>query len=272
MVVISGISWAVVLGQVCGTIANLNKDEQAFRSIMDELNVMMTDRVMPLEMRRRLRSFFLSNKSAQRRARHMRILNSMSPGLKGEVVMELNRVWIQKVSILNSILLDARASDGLYLHAFVVDVSMGLQTAFHAQSETFGSIQALYILGRGVVCRSCRLHSAGAVWGVDFLLSTRELLEPFECLALTYVEVMSLPRGKFFELVEEHKDRCPGLARKVRWFCCWLGAQRAILQEARRRRKHNVRDTRHRAIREDADSDSSCGRMGRLREQHKFSI
>merc|ERR1719297_715034 len=37
MIVISGTSWAVVLGQVCSTLANMNSHEQAFRTAMDDL-------------------------------------------------------------------------------------------------------------------------------------------------------------------------------------------------------------------------------------------
>uniref|UniRef100_A0A7S2K5J3 Ion transport domain-containing protein n=1 Tax=Zooxanthella nutricula TaxID=1333877 RepID=A0A7S2K5J3_9DINO len=238
MLVISGISWAVVLGQVCGTIANLNKDEQAFRSTMDELNVMMSDRVMPPEMRRRLRSFFLSNKLAQRRARHMRVVEAMSPGLKGQVVMELNRVWIRKVSFLEVILQEAEVSDkGSYFYSFVVDVSVQLQARCFAQGEVFGSVQALCILSRGLVSKGGRLHSAGAVWGKDFVLSDIKLLEPSDSLALTYVEVLSINRDNFLHLVEVHNISCPGLKAKVRWFCCWLAFQRALIYESKRRRR-----------------------------------
>jgi len=238
MVILSGISWAIVLGQVCGILANFNADEQAFRSTMDELNLMMTDRVIPRAMQRRLRAFFLSNRLAQRRARHRRVIEGLSPGLKGEMLMELNRVWISKVSFLNSILEEAELSDqGSYFYSFVVDISMKMQNAFHAQSEVFGELQALYILLRGLVSRTAKLNSAGAVWGIDFVLSDLKLLENPDCLALTYVEAMTLHRADFFDLVETHKVTCPGLKRKVRRFCCWLAFQRALLKEAKKRKK-----------------------------------
>uniref|UniRef100_A0A7S2K4A9 Ion transport domain-containing protein n=1 Tax=Zooxanthella nutricula TaxID=1333877 RepID=A0A7S2K4A9_9DINO len=262
MLVISGISWAVVLGQVCGTIANLNPDEQAFRAVMDELNFMMSDRVMPPEMRRRLRSFFLSNKLAQRRARHMRVIDAMSPGLQGEVVMELNSVFVQKISLLKAILHESEVSNrGSYYYSFVVSVSMALRTAFHAQGEVFGTCQTLYFLSRGLVSKRKGLYSAGAVWGVDFLLSDLRLLEPFQSLALTYVEVMSLTREAFFELVESYTDRCPGLEQKVRWFCCWLAVQRGISLEAQRRRRLIARSKRIEELRNLSESDSKSGGM-----------
>merc|ERR1719188_1467587 len=54
MIVISGTSWAVVLGQVCGILASMNMDEQAYRATMDEMNIMMKFRGFPVEMRQRL--------------------------------------------------------------------------------------------------------------------------------------------------------------------------------------------------------------------------
>jgi len=238
MILVSGISWAVVLGQVCGTIANLNKDEQVFRSTMDELNLMMIDRVMPTKLRMRLRSFFLSNKLAQSRARHMQVLDAMSPGLQREVTMQINRRWIQHVSFLEAVLREAEMKGHRSrVHAFIVGISMGLQTTCHAQDDVFEAAQSLCILVRGLVSRNQQLHSAGAVWGVDFVLSNLGLLEPFQCWALTYVEVMTLQRERFFQLVEEHDNTCPGLKRKVRWFVCWLATQRAVLREAKHRRR-----------------------------------
>lgn len=271
MIVVSGVSWAVVLGEVCGIISQMRPDESAFRSTMDELNHMMQDRMVPRDMRRRLRSFFLSKKVADRRERQVQIIDSMSAGLQGQLVMWLNRMWISKVSFLNQILHDAdRTDSGAFFYAFVVDVSMAMDTAIHAQSEVFGVVQTLYILNRGIVARSSpiradspgvphigmgvsNIHSAGAVWGVDFVLSDMGLLEPPESLALTYVEAMMLKRHSFFELVEKHREGCPELKRKVRRFCCWLAFQRALLLEAKKRR---YRLAKQKCARHEAELDA----------------
>merc|ERR1740121_2367722 len=237
MIVVSGISWAVVLGQVCGIVANLDSDEQVFRSTMDELNNMMRDRHMPGPIRHRLRSFFLSNKTAQRRTRHQRILNSVSPGLQGEVVMELNRHWIMKVSFLAGIFQEAKESTGDSQFFFMVDISQKMQNQVHAQSEIFGKPQVLYILVRGLASRYTRLYRSGSVWGTDFVLVDTKLAEPAESFALTYLELTVLLREDFLDVVERHKAACPEMTRRVRRFCVWLAFQRAVIAEARRRVK-----------------------------------
>jgi len=170
--------------------------------------------------------------------------------------MALNRRWITKVSFLDNMWQTSiRRSDGSgsFFYAFVVDVSRSLLTSLYAQSEVFGMPQALYILSRGLVSRRRAkdptrtrksnglgdihvVQTAGAVWGVDFVLVDLHLLEPAVSLALTYVEVMLLKRQTFVDLVERHHKFCPSLKDEVRRFCCWLALQRAVLHEAKRRR------------------------------------
>jgi len=252
IVIVSGVLWTLVLGEACATISAMKPDEVAFRSTMDDLNRMMQDRLVPLQMKLRLRTFFLARKTAQRRQRQMQIIDGMSPGLAGEVVMELNRVWITKVRFLDNILkssLSESHSCGSFFYAFIVDVSRSMLTAIHAQSEVFGQPHALYILRRGLVWRRqdstktkiylADLHvvnTVGGVWGVDFVLVDLHLLEPAESLALTFVEAMMLKRDTFLSLVERHDIYCTSLKAQVRRFCAWLAFQRAILRKAKCRR------------------------------------
>ncbi len=44
MIIVSGISWSIILGEVPGVIAHMDPDEPAFRDTMDELSQMMHER------------------------------------------------------------------------------------------------------------------------------------------------------------------------------------------------------------------------------------
>merc|ERR1719343_1441441 len=122
----------------------------------------MSDRGFPLVMRQRLRTFFLSNKTAQRRERQKEILDCMSPGLRGEVVMRFNECWMNKVSLLSHIERDLNNANLSKLYtAFIVDVSEALQFEAYAQTERFGIRSNLYIVGRGLVSRPPRLYRQG---------------------------------------------------------------------------------------------------------------
>eukprot|EP00405_Crypthecodinium_cohnii_P011726 CAMPEP_0206427390 /NCGR_PEP_ID=MMETSP0324_2-20121206/5005_1 /ASSEMBLY_ACC=CAM_ASM_000836 /TAXON_ID=2866 /ORGANISM="Crypthecodinium cohnii, Strain Seligo" /LENGTH=464 /DNA_ID=CAMNT_0053892647 /DNA_START=27 /DNA_END=1421 /DNA_ORIENTATION=- len=234
MILVAGVSWVVLLGQVCGVISHLNMEEQEFRTMMDDLNNMMADRLIARSMRLRLRDFFLSNKTARRRQRQRGLIEAMSPGLRGEVVLEGNKRWITKVSLLNNIMNDAQhIRDSGPFTNFVVEVSLNLTQLVHAQGEVFGRPHELYILVRGLCTQGPRIHRSGSVWGLDFLLADRWLLEPSSCLAMTYVELMTLRRKIFFELATKHGAESPELRQKI--ICCWMAFQKAILAEARRR-------------------------------------
>merc|ERR1719336_2206489 len=154
----------------------MDSNEKAYRGIMDDLQLMMRDRKMDPGIQHRMRVFFTSNKMAQQRAQHRHILESLSPGLQGEVMMHLNREWIASVSILKPILKRARQSDGGPPRAFLADIAKVLNPAVFSQSECFGAPHVLYILNCGLVSREWRLYHSGAVWGVDFVLADPELV------------------------------------------------------------------------------------------------
>eukprot|EP00405_Crypthecodinium_cohnii_P035180 CAMPEP_0206528080 /NCGR_PEP_ID=MMETSP0325_2-20121206/1739_1 /ASSEMBLY_ACC=CAM_ASM_000347 /TAXON_ID=2866 /ORGANISM="Crypthecodinium cohnii, Strain Seligo" /LENGTH=527 /DNA_ID=CAMNT_0054023629 /DNA_START=719 /DNA_END=2302 /DNA_ORIENTATION=+ len=237
MIIVSGISWAVVLGQVSGIVSNLGSEEQEFRSRMDELNSMMEDRVMDPTMRQRLRTFFLSNRSARRRNRQRQIISEMSSGLQGEVVLELNRMWIAKVSMLNQMLEKASVDivSAPQYRSVIVEVAMKLQLVVHAQSEVFGEPYKLNILILGLVARQHRVYTSGSVWGIDFVLADSKYAEPCESFALTYCELTTLKRKTFFDVIKKHATVLPKLQYEVRYHCRWLSFQRAILAEAKER-------------------------------------
>lgn len=237
MIFVSGITWALLIAQVCSIVGSMDAEEQNFRRVMDELNFMMQDRELPMLLRRRLRSFFLSNKSAARHARQKKILEAMSPALKGEVAMEMNRVWIGKISFLSHFLekAESRENDGC-LMAFVVNVAECLEVQVHAQAEYFGRPQVLYILNRGLAAHMGRVLRSGTVWGHDFVMADIRLLEPCNSFALTYLEVTHLERNEFMRVVERHHYMSPEIAWSVRRYCVRVAVQRAILAEARARR------------------------------------
>jgi len=204
---------------------------------MDEMNIMMKFRGFPTEMRQRLRGFVASSKTAQRQKRHREILCSLSPGLRGEVALQINRVWLEKVSFLKPFM----HSQGI--PAVIVEICLVMQFEMYAQSETLGHPQVLYIMHRGLVSHRGRLRRQGSVWGIDFVLSDLNLIEPTESFCLTYTEVATLQRGAFLGLLVTHQQECPEIAKHVRWYICWMAFQRALLVEAHHRARGTKRAT-----------------------------
>lgn len=245
MLIVAGISWAVILGEVCGIVSGMHPEEHAFRQTMDQLSYLVHDRILTPELQRRLRSFFLSKKVAQRRERQVALLNAMSPGLQGEVVMQTHQVWIKKVPIFRS-LAQGRGFNGSFYFSFLVEVAMGMRVAAYAESETFGSRHVMYILTQGyartkrikvmTLAVSNVMMFSGSAWGTDFMLADRHLQQPPDAHAETYVECMTLQRDNFLQIIEGYKESCPTLPQDLRRYTCWLALQRAIFKEARRRK------------------------------------
>jgi len=250
MIFVSGMSWAYVLGQVCGIVGSMGIMEQEFRKSMDDLNYMMQDRELPQEMRRRLRSFFLSTKDMTRHTQQQLLLQKMSPALQGEVAMATSWIWLRKVPfmapLLDQVTMSMKSADER-TPAYIVDIAIALQNAIYAQSEIFGKPKILYILQKGLTSRRMRVLRSGAVWGEDFVLSRPELLYSVTCYALTYVEVSYLHRDTFFRIVNRYRRAYPELFKNIRKFIARMATQRGILLEARRRqlatgkRHHDMR-------------------------------
>jgi hypothetical protein len=236
MIFTAGISWAYVLGQVCGIVGSMGIMEQEFRKSMDDLNYMMQDRELPQPMRRRLRSFFLSTRDMSRHNQQQSLLQKMSPALQGEVAMATSWVWLRKVPFMAS-LLDkvAMKKADERTPCYVVDLAIALATDYYAQSEIFGKPKVLYILQKGLCQRRMRVLRSGSVWGEDFVLSNSKMIHESTCFALTYVEVSYIERGIFLHIVHKWRKTYPELQQNIRRFIARLTMHRGILLEARRR-------------------------------------
>jgi len=235
MIFASGISWALVLAQVTSIIGSMDSEEQCFRKMMDELNFFMEDRSLPGFMRRRLRSFLLSNKSVRRRSTQLQVLDKMTPVVKGEVCFEINKIWLRRVGFLWELVRMVEEQGRGRLRDFLVDITQSLRTEVHAQGEVFGKNPTLYIVTRGLAARVSRVLGQGSCWGFDsFLLSeaSNDLIEPRKSFALTYMELQVLEKANFNLMLEKHKVVAPSVRRILRRFTIWLAFQRAILKEA----------------------------------------
>lgn len=181
-----------------------------------------------------------------RRERHTTLLDAMSPGLQGQIIMEMNQVWIAKVPFLENVMTEACDSElGSFHYAFLTEVASNMESAIYAETEVFGARHILYILTTGKVLGRRLLpltgklkeeeRCAGSVWGTDFMLADGSLQHCPEVQAVTYVENLILRYEDFMGMVMAHSRTCRGLRRHLRWYTNWLAFQREIMREARRR-------------------------------------
>jgi len=241
----AGIIWAYVIGQVCSIIYRMESIENEFRNVMDDLNYMMEDRALPTVLRRRLRSFFLAAKQARRHEGQKALLKKMSPALQGEVAFCSNEKWLAELTFFKNFPIAPDPTDPLsQAPKVVVDIAVSLEVQVYSQMERFGVAGVLYIQKAGLTSRLGRVFRSGAVWGLDFILTERELMNPLISFCLTFVECSLLKRDTFLDIIKEHQDTFPELAQTVRKHIVYLAVCRGIINEARRRRVQQVRERR----------------------------
>ncbi|CAE7222344.1 unc-103 [Symbiodinium necroappetens] len=259
IVLIAGLCWAYILGEVGAIVTDINSENQGFRKKMNSLNRMMQERGLPQNLRRRLRSYFLQNKHQAQFVRHQKLLESMSPQLQAEVSTAMNLQWLNRVWFFRQFMkvIESKESQGIntdLYRACISDISHQIESRAFAQEEMFGDVQVLYILSKGLVALNSKIGLYGAVWGEDFVLSDATLIRRVSAFALTYLEVLILPHKQFMEVVERRKSTCPQLAKIVRQYCVRVATRRGILSEAQKRNKGRS-NSRHNS----ANSVASAG-------------
>merc|ERR1712151_1034236 len=111
---------------------------------MDIVNFMMEEWQLPRMMRRRVRGFFLANKGAQQHKHQREIIDAMSPGLQGEVLLEMNRPWLSKVTFLNDLYEygntseDHDAATANSIRSFVHEIARKMSQSLFCTRRTIG--------------------------------------------------------------------------------------------------------------------------------------
>jgi len=250
IVMVSGLLWAYVLGQVCAIVADMNAESQGFKQKMHHLNQMMHTQSIPQELQRRVRSFFLHNRNQALYVTQQQLLETMSPQLQAEVCTALTLPWLEKVTFFGQFMrliqtLETRGVHTMRYRACIADISRQLLPVAFAQQESFDNVQELFILSKGLVALNSRVEGGGAVWGEDFVLSDTSLIRPVAGYALTYIEVLMLTRERFMDVIERRKLTCPQLSMIVRRYCVRVAVFRGILREARNRAREDLKQKRN---------------------------
>lgn len=256
IVIVSGLCWAYILGEVCGIVADMNAEAQSFRRRMDNLNYMMRERAVPMRMRKRLRSFFLASRKHSSMMSQRDLLRNMSPTLQGEISLVLSSEWLSKVSFIRAFITEAdlimrQGGNAEHYRTCIADIARFMDTMAFAQGELFVTGDTLYVLYRGLIGKLNKIYSTGDVLGEDFLLSDVNLVHTDRCCALTYAEAMFIERKQFYSVVEQNTLGCPQLKLRVRQFVVKLAAQRGILVEAKQRKEAERKKLRTHAIKDD---------------------
>jgi len=219
MLIIFAGFWASVLGTATVIMQSLDHASTEFYKKLDFVNATMKSQKFDKDTERRIRTFIVRKHTMQGSKNIVDIMSALSPVLQNEVAMKLYGNLLCKIPYFSRI-----STSCLKMFVLALDQTM------HAQTEKFGWIWTLYVLIQGSCIRNAtnQITSLGTIWGEDFVLKDISLTENPQAYALTYCEVMELPRNSLYEVASHF----PELEIRVRRYCVCTAVRRGILREA----------------------------------------
>eukprot|EP00746_Dinoflagellata_sp_MGD_P021725 gnl/MRDRNA2_/MRDRNA2_15076_c0_seq1.p1 gnl/MRDRNA2_/MRDRNA2_15076_c0~~gnl/MRDRNA2_/MRDRNA2_15076_c0_seq1.p1 ORF type:complete len:590 (+),score=50.40 gnl/MRDRNA2_/MRDRNA2_15076_c0_seq1:1-1770(+) len=235
LVWLGGFAWTKVISRSTAIWASLCRQTLEFNEKMDNLTRIGAELGLSSKLRRRLRCFFrdTAGHTCPQHESWSKLFDGMSPQLRKEVSRELNRAVVKRIPFLK------QCSSHL-----VGDIAQVLDRCTFAQGESFGEPFTMYIMRRGLAARGngCVLiRRPGAFWGEEHLLLMQPwLLDPTTTLTLTFIEVLTLTREAFSEVVCFHPD----IHHQLRMYYLWYFLRQALLHQIRENRVPSRADRR----------------------------
>lgn len=208
---IGGCFWAYVVGSVCGMVFSMDKHRSAYESIMNDVNMICSERKLPQDLQGRVREFYRHAQEFMRMQEYHKTLHELSPSLKGEVVVWMygslfKRVWYFDI-------VDERTAHLLF---------EGMVPKMYAIGEwieaSVDHCRALVFLRSGLCVRKCSLLAPGAVWGLDVILGSEEyedieeLLDKSVARSINFSFVLKLSKHS----IDHAANLVPVFAKRIR--------------------------------------------------------
>jgi len=209
LMMVSGATWAYVIGQAAAIASTLDPGTVAYRNMMDSLNHFMNDRKLPASMRHAIREYFSDARGVHQVDNDASLLVKMSPMLRGNVALEASKRWLEQVWFLRGM------GEVRVERDFVAALAMTVELRAFAIEERL-PLGQMYVLRRGMAVLLWRFLGQGRVWGEDMLLDDPELRNHAQAVALTFVEVFVLAEDSLRELGGSYPQAWAKIERAIR--------------------------------------------------------
>lgn len=221
---IGGLTWAYIIGSICGILSSVGPVEGAFEANMDNLNIMLKDAQVPGEERQRYREFLREAKIYDNVQQFKEVATHFSPLPKGELLLHVTRTNLQSLPYLS------QAPKGLFVH--LIDK---LELRFYARNENLHHLSNYIVsIERGSIARGGKILLAGDIFGVDFIVHKPGLRSYSPSMALSYTLVQMLHREDFLSVVDDY----PECAKSVSLHSHRLALKRAVIICAKSHARH----------------------------------
>ena len=194
---IGGAFYAYMVGAVCGIVSSMDLAGIEFRQTMDNLNEYLEEVQAPAALRFRLREYFNNSREAAKQKYFHAVLDQLSPGLKGELAVFVNRTWIEKVYFLNVGPSDSNKK------RFIAAIALKLTGRTYPSTEYIirvgDNTDKMFIIQKGLIARMNAVLSSGRHFGEDVVL--HNAIRLYTVRALTFVSVYILCREDLEEIL-----------------------------------------------------------------------
>lgn len=225
--VLSGYSWAFLVGEVAAIIGHLGRHKTLFKGQMDDMNELLRERGLPVDLQVRVRRYMHEARLVRLQGAQQQLLEpSISSGLLLEVA---------ECSARNSNLL----KDVYWAQEFSREARLGLLNAFepvaYGPMEVVTERQLLLVIGRGLLAVNGHFLRRGGIWGLEsILLESSHLLDPVQPRTLSYVIAMGLKRHNLVHLA----SMFPEVDKRLRQAQVRVAVRRAVVLASRHCRQH----------------------------------
>jgi len=214
---IGGVIWAHIIGNVCAIASSFSAGKAAYESQMDSLNEMMRSLHLHQDLKVELREYFMRRRLLYHREKQVELLRSMSPELQEKVARSVQervlKVWFFR---------DIKDS------GFLVGLFERFLYQVYPPRELIKLGHSLCNLREGMALRGYRIQFPGDIWGeAELLLSNANLLEDVLPVPLSYLEVQYLTRDNLDALTVHY----PTQRRIIQKAAAWMALRRAVLSK-----------------------------------------
>lgn len=212
-ILIGSVIWAMVVGTICAMATTGDPHTIEYRQHMDSLNSFLAEARVPPEICFQARTYLRSTRELRKKLSYDELISTLSPGLRGEIMLYLSKSTFSHVWYLSSI-------EGECL----VQLAARLTRHGFPPRERMASVE-LNILMRGIAARGGDLLYSGMCWGSDMILTSAVLRDTRPITALTYVEVQALSRNDLYTVL----DMFPESAKMVQNAAVRMALKRTVI-------------------------------------------
>jgi hypothetical protein len=140
ILLITGMAWASIIGDICGVLATLDTCGVEFRDQFDQVNMMMEDLAVGQSMRQEVRAFLYKAEEKIRTSKYKGLLYELSPKIRTHLAIFLCRPMIVNVAYFRLL---------HFPREILGEIALRCVDRVYSPDEDFGRPRTLFVLQRG---------------------------------------------------------------------------------------------------------------------------